>query len=164
MSPLESVVVRTAVPADAEALTHLHLDCWDDAYTGLVPQEVIDRRRAELDLRVARWAEMLEDSEETLVAESPEGLIGFVMAGPGRDNDVDTELELKALYVRAAHWGDGVGFALFEEAVGDRAAYLWVLAANPRAIAFYERQGFRLDGTEDEQDEGLDVRMVRAGT
>lgn len=164
MSPLERVVVRAAVPADAEALTHLHLDCWDDAYTGMVPQQVIDRRRSELDLRVARWATTLEDTEETLVAETRTGLIGFAMAGPGRDNDVDTELELKSLYVRAEHWGDGVGYTLFEEAVGDRAAYLWVLAANARAIAFYERQGFRLDGTEDEQDEGLDVRMVRAGT
>ena len=48
--------------------------------------------------------------------------------------------------------------------VGDRAAYLWVLANNERAIGFYERQGFRLDGTEDEHDEGRHVRMVRAGT
>ena len=63
-----------------------------------------------------------------------------------------------------AWWGTGVGYVLFEEAVGDRAAYLWVLAGNDRAIRFYERQGFRLDGTEDEHDEGLHVRMVRAGT
>ena len=60
--------------------------------------------------------------------------------------------------------GTGVGYALFETAIGDRAAYLWVLANNERAIRFYERQGFRLDGTEDEHDEGLHVRMVRAGT
>ena len=66
--------------------------------------------------------------------------------------------------MRKKLWGTGVGYALFEAAVGDRAAYLWVLAANERAIRFYERQGFRLDGTEDEQDEGLHVRMVRAGT
>ncbi len=77
---------------------------------------------------------------------------------------MDQTLELYALYVREAHWGTGVGYALFEVAVGDRAAYLWVLANNERAIHFYERQGFRLDGTEDEHDEGLHVRMVRAGT
>ena len=66
--------------------------------------------------------------------------------------------------MRAAYYGSGIGYALFEQAVGDRAAYLWVLAGNERAIAFYERQGFRLDGTEDEQDKGMHVRMVRAGT
>ena len=39
-----------------------------------------------------------------------------------------------------------------------------MLANNERAIAFYERQGFRLDGTTDMHDEGLHARMVRAGT
>lgn len=160
----DGVVVRRAEPADAEALAHLHVDVWDDAYTGLMPQQVLDGRRATVTDRVDWWRAILEDHDRTLVAEAPEGLIGFAAAGPGRDNDVDTELELLALYVRAGWWGTGVGFVLFEEAVGDRAAYLWVLAGNERAIRFYERQGFRLDGTEDEQDEGLHVRMVRAGT
>ena len=158
------ITVRRATVADAEALAHLHLDVWDDAYTGLMPQQILDDRRTKVDERVERWRTILEADQPTLVAGGPDGLVGFVSAGPGRDNDVDTELELKALYVRAAWWGTGVGFVLFEEAVGDRAAYLWVLAGNDRAIHFYERQGFRLDGTEDEHDEGLHVRMVRAGT
>ena len=151
-----------AIPADAEALTHLHLDCWDDAYAGLIPQEILDERRAGLDARVERWRGILEEHDRTLLAVAAEGLIGFAGAGPGRDAELDIELELYALYVRASWWGTGVGFALFEEAVGDKAAYLWVLAGNARGIRFYERQGFRLDGAEDEHDEGVHVRMVRA--
>jgi GNAT superfamily N-acetyltransferase len=160
------VAVRPATPQDAEALAHLHLDVWDDAYTGLMPQQILDDRRTAVEERVERWRTILEGdgAGRTLLAVGPDGPVGFVSAGPGRDNDVDTELELWALYVRAAWWGTGVGYVLFEEALGDRAAYLWVLAGNERAIRFYERQGFRLDGTEDEHDEGLHVRMVRAGT
>ncbi|MDP2774662.1 MAG: GNAT family N-acetyltransferase [Nocardioides sp.] len=164
MPSAQEFVIRPAVPADAEKLAHLHLDVWDDAYTGLMPQEILDDRRTAVDQRVERWRAILEADATTLVAEADDGLIGFVSAGEGRDNDVDTDLELKALYVRAAWWGTGVGFTLFQQAVGDRAAYLWVLASNARAIGFYERQGFRLDGVEDEHDEGLHVRMVRAGT
>ncbi|WP_244931270.1 GNAT family N-acetyltransferase [Nocardioides sp. W7] len=161
----DGVTIRPASPVDAEALAHLHLDVWDDAYTGLMPQQLLDDRREKVAERIERWREILgSGSEPTYVAAGPDGLVGFASAGPGRDNDVDTELELKALYVRAAHWGTGVGYALLEEAIGDRAAYLWVLAGNQRAIAFYERQGFRLDGTQDEHDEGLHVRMLRAGT
>jgi len=161
----DGVVVRRATPADAEPLALLHLDTWDEAYTGLMPQQILDDRRARGEERVARWHTILTESDEpTLVAAGPEGLIGFAGVGAGRDHDMDTELELLALYVRARWWGTGVGYALFEETVGDRAAYLWVLAGNERAIRFYERQGFRLDGTEDEHDEGLHVRMVRAGT
>ncbi len=160
----DGVAVRRAVAQDAEALAHLHLDVWDDAYTGLMPQGILDDRRTKAAERVQRWRSILEQGGTTLVADHPDGLVGFASAGTGRDNDVDIELELTALYVRARWWGTGVGYVLFEEAVGDRAAYLWVLAGNDRAIRFYERQGFRLDGTEDEHDEGLHVRMVRAGT
>src|SRR3954447_24786678 len=164
MAMPSDVSIRQGVPADAEPLAHLHVDVWDDAYTGLMPQGILEDRREKVAERVERWREILGQERPTWVAEDSEGLIGFASSGPARDNDMDDTLELWALYVRAAYWGTGVGYALFEIAVGDRAAYLWVLADNERAIAFYERQGFRLDGTEDEHDEGLHVRMVRAGT
>ena len=164
MSTSRQPVVRRATAADAESLAHLHLDVWDDAYTGLMPQSILDDRRDETQARVERWRGILEGEHRTIVAEDDEGLVGFASSGPGRDADVDTELELWALYVRARLWGTGVGYALFSEAIGDRAAYLWVLAGNERSIRFYERQGFRLDGTSDEHDEGLHVRMLRAGT
>lgn len=157
-------VVRPAVLADAEALGHLHLDVWDDAYTGLMPQQILDDRRDRTEERVQRWRDILAGRHANLVAEADEGLIGFAGAGQGRDNDIDVPLELWALYVRKAWWGTDVGYTLFQATIGSRAAYLWVLAGNERAIRFYERQGFRLDGTEDEHDEGLHVRMVRAGT
>jgi GNAT superfamily N-acetyltransferase len=157
------VVYRRAVPQDAEALAHLHVDVWDDAYTGLMPQEVLDDRRARMPDRVRAWEEITAQEVTPLVALHDGDPIGFAKAGPARDNDVDTDLEVWSLYVRERWWGTGVAHALFEGEVGDRAAYLWVLAGNARAIAFYERLGFRLDGTEDEHDEGLHVRMVRAG-
>jgi GNAT superfamily N-acetyltransferase len=160
----DGVVIRRGTPDDAEDLAHLHIDVWDDAYTGLMPQGLLDERRDRIAERAERWRDILAGNEPTWLAEDPTGLIGFSGTGPARDNDVDIELELYALYVRASCYGTGVGYALFEQAVGDRAAYLWVLAGNDRAISFYERQGFRLDGTEDEHDEGLHVRMVRAGT
>ena len=164
MSSPPGVTIRRATPEDAEALAHLHIDVWDDAYTGLMPQGILDDRRAKVAERVSRWREILGQNPEVFLAEAEDGLIGFAAVGRGEDNDVDIDLELKSLYVRATWWGTGVGYALFETALGDRAAYLWVLASNARAIRFYERQGFRLDDTEDEHDEGLHVRMLRAGT
>jgi GNAT superfamily N-acetyltransferase len=156
--------IRRGVPEDAEQMGHLHVDVWEDAYTGLVPQEILDERRDTVAERIERWRDILGQERPTWVAVDGDRLVGFAGAGPARDNDVDIDLELYALYVRASCFGTGVGYALFEQAVGDRACYLWVLAGNQRAIAFYERQGFRLDGTQDEHDEGLHVRMVRAGT
>ena len=66
-----------------------------------------------------------------------------------------------ALYVRAEVYGNGVGRALFQVAIGSASAYLWVLDGNDRAIAFYERQGFGFDGATKPEDVGLERRMVR---
>ena len=54
-----------------------------------------------------------------------------------------------------------MGYALLKAAIGDEPAYLWVLDGNPRAIDFYERQGFRFDGTRKTEPVGVERRMVR---
>jgi len=41
-----------------------------------------------------------------------------------------------------------VGQALLDHVLGDSPAMLWVAAQNPRAIAFYRRNGFEFDGVE----------------
>src|SRR3954454_1143918 len=99
------VSIRQGVPADAEQLAHLHVDVWDDAYTGLMPQGILDDRREKVAERVERWQEILGGDHTTWVAEDSEGLIGFASSGPARDNDMEETLELWALYVRASYWG-----------------------------------------------------------
>lgn len=158
------VVIRAAEVTEAESVARLQLDCWDDAYTGLVPQDVLDESRRKVDERTETWRALLAGDARVLVAEADDGLAGFANVGPPRDDDVAVDLELYAIYVRAAWWGTGLGHALFEEAVGERAAYLWVVEGNQRALGFYERQGFRLDGRTKPEPEGLHLRMVRTLT
>jgi ribosomal protein S18 acetylase RimI-like enzyme len=61
--------------------------------------------------------------------------------------------ELYALYLDPAWWSAGVGRALTETVLADlwedgyRRVVLWVLTGNARARRFYERAGFRKDGT-----------------
>ena len=60
---------------------------------------------------------------------------------------------LEALYVRPAAWGTGLADRLHDAAVaelrrrGTERARLWVLELNPRPRRFYERHGWRPDGT-----------------
>jgi len=150
---------------DAEALTDLHLDVWEQAYTDLMPASVFAERRAGRAQRAERWRGIIAaGSSANLLAWSPEGrLLGFSSTGPGRDpaDDALPPLELMALYVRAEVYGDGVGHALCTAAIGASPAYLWVLDGNERAIGFYERQGFGFDGATKPEDVGLERRMVR---
>jgi GNAT superfamily N-acetyltransferase len=154
------VQIRRAVPADAEALTQLHLDCWHEAYTGLMPQTILDALDDDLPARVERWRKAIPNGH-TSVAEHDAALIGFVNAASPGTESPELEIQVFALYVRAAWWGAGVGHALFEEAVGHRSAILWVLEGNDRAIRFYERQGFRFDGAGHDEPYGRRLRMVR---
>ena len=85
----------------------------------------------------------LEDT--TTVALLDDDLRGFALAGGGW---------LHRLYVLPSAWGAGVGAALHDGALvalrgeGAATASLWCLAGNDRARAFYERRGWRLNGTE----------------
>ena len=59
---------------------------------------------------------------------------------------------LHGLYVVPAEWGSGAAVALHDAVVGALAdcpeLHLWVLTENHRARAFYERLGWRADGTD----------------
>lgn len=87
-------------------------------------------------------------------------LVGFASAGPSREEDAPTALELYALYVRRALWDTGLGHRLFTAVAGDAPCTAWVLADNPRALAFYARQGLTPDGRT-MHDERWDVDEVR---
>ncbi|WP_240770490.1 GNAT family N-acetyltransferase [Nocardioides sp. GY 10127] len=179
-------VIRAAVPADAEAWTDLHLDAWDDAYTGLMPEAFLRQRRVERAESVVRRRELLEGGARVLLAVEPGGhdgagdpggadgpgdsgekLIGFASAGPARDVDPPAAVELTALYVRAERWGTGLGHRLLAAALADAGCtaadpvYLWVLEGNERAIGFYRRHGFELDGAVDPTPVGRHLRMQR---
>ena len=155
------------VPArvgDAEALTDLHLDVWEEAYADLMPASVFTDRRARRAERVATWTGIIADgsSDNLLAWSSDDRLLGFSSTGTGRDPEDDLPpLELMALYVRASSYGIGLGHALLEAAIGSSPAYLWVLDRNARAIGFYERHGFAFDGATKPEDVGLERRMVR---
>jgi len=64
--------------------------------------------------------------------------------------------------VLAARHGSGVGQALLDNAVKSSAAFLWVVADNPRSQAFYRRNGFVPDGaTAVYPLLGVDIGIVR---
>lgn len=95
--------------------------------------------------------------------------VGWAAHGPYRDGEVRTgDAELYALYVSPELLGTGIGRALLTESVrrcdaaGYRRMFLWVLRENIRARRFYERAGFRPDGTEEPFDaDGVAVPEVR---
>jgi GNAT superfamily N-acetyltransferase len=89
----------------------------------------------------------------TLVAVNGSTICGLATTGLCRDVDLSNFGELVAIYVDPAYMRTGVGRLLIAaarerlRAVGVRQAALWVLDGNARARRFYERDGWRFDGT-----------------
>ena len=89
--------------------------------------------------------------------------VGWLTVGPGRDASPPVPTEIWSLYVAPERQGKGVARKLLQHLPADRAAYLWVLSGNDRAIAFYRSVGFETDGATKgfEGLDALELRMLR---
>lgn len=87
-------------------------------------------------------------------------VVGTVAAVP--DTDETSRGHLQALYVDPGHWGRGIGRALHDAALdhlrasGFRVAVLWVIEANVRARAMFERWGWRAAPARQSDQPGVD--------
>ena len=153
------MTVRRAQPADARAIADVHVRTWQAAYRHAFPDEVLDT--LSVDERETRWRQSLEEGYAVCVAESDGAIVGFSAAGPSRTEE--DAGELYAIYVLPEAWGTRAAPELMAAAKewfaqeGYATAMLWVLADNPRARRFYEREGWRAEGGRTDVVRGTDV-------
>lgn len=145
--------VRRAVPADAHDVARVHIRSWQRAYQGLLAQEYLDGLEPEAWATRYTFGRMGFRLPSTQVAVDGSTVCGLVTTGLCGDDDLSNFGELMAIYVDPAYLRTGVGRLLMSAArirlrrVGVSAAALWVLDGNARARRFYERDGWRCDGT-----------------
>ncbi len=160
------VKIREAVIGDADVLGAVHIQCWREAYFPHI-LSAASFEVATPALRAERWRSILAapGNVKNWVAEKDGRIIGFAAAGEGRETDLWQLHELYSIYVLAEAHGTGVGQALLDAALGDVPAYLWVAEQNPRAQAFYRRNGFTPDGAAKTEpfvrDTVAELRMTR---
>ena len=144
------VHLRDATGGDAAALTALNVASWRAAYAHMMPEAFLAR------IDAAAWEQRLcarfeDTSQFTVVACAGGHRLGFVTAGPVRDEPTAGGGEVYALYVDPEHTGRGVGSTLLEAGVarlagsGFSRASLWVFTHNADARHFYEQRGWRLE-------------------
>jgi ribosomal protein S18 acetylase RimI-like enzyme len=166
--------VRRAVKGDATAIGRVHVETWQSAYAGLLPDAMLAQMS---DVRQsALWARTLADQRESrgvFVADDEEmGVVGFGSCGPVRDlpegldrTDKGRVGEIYLLYVETDFQNQGLGRrlldAMFRQLGADSftIAILWMLADNPTRF-FYEGLGGRLVGERTDTFAGADVDEV----
>jgi len=141
--------IEAAKPEDCRAIAEVHVESWQHAYKGLLPERYL--ASLSVDEREAVWRRRVEEqpSSHLLLARGAGQVAGFIAFGASRDEDAPAHrAEVWAIYVRPAFWSAGVGRELWLTALqhihseGYETVSLWVVAGNERAIRFYELAGF----------------------
>ena len=165
--------IRRATRADATAIGRVHVETWQSAYAGLLPDAMLAHMS---DVRhSAMWARSLADATEArgifVADDEAMGVVGFGSCGPVRDppEELDAKArrvgEVYLLYVEPDFQNQGLGRrlldALFRQlhADGFDTAVLWMLAENPTRF-FYEGLGGELVGQRTDTFAGVDVDEV----
>ena len=147
------MIIRTALPADAEAIARVRVETWRSAYAGILPAEYLAALSVEES--TWRWRETLLESTRagtfTLVAEDAAGeVVGFATGGPERTADPYYSGEIYAIYVHPGSQRQGAGRALVEAGrqrlveMGYEKMLIWVLKRNTPSRAFYKAMGGKL--------------------
>jgi GNAT superfamily N-acetyltransferase len=165
------VTLRPMVLEDARGVAAMHHQSWVDTYARLLRHDYFTTWTVED--AADRWQRVLAaptpDRMTRLVADDDGEICGFVAAGPSRalpDRPPAVRpIELWGLYVATRRLGSGLGQHLLDAALRrEQPAELWVFRDNPRARAFYQRNGFVPDGatcTEERFPDLVEIRMVR---
>lgn len=178
MSDAREVIVRTAELGDAPAMGRAHVEAWQGAYRGIMPDAFLDALDA--DERATTWHDVIErnpnpDEGRRLVVDLDGQTVGLALVWPARGDDEKAVGELILINLVPSSWGTGAGTTLLHECVRSLAtlgfdeAVLWVARDNGRARRFYEREGWSSDGAARADDVGgavvEEVRYrIRLGT
>src|SRR5262245_58951247 len=147
------MVLRAATQNDALGIAEVQVPGWRSGYRGLMPDAVLDG--LSVPKQEGIWRSTIAVGRfEVMVAKVNAAIVGFINFGPSRDPDavLTATGEILAIYVHPDHWHGGVGQNLMRAALsnlksaGFSDVTLWVLDSTVRTRAFYERQGFVLDG------------------
>jgi ribosomal protein S18 acetylase RimI-like enzyme len=133
--------------ADVEEISRVHVQCWQESYAGLLPDEFL--KNLSIDARIAQWRQTVSDPQVfTLVAREAERIVGFVSCGPARESAAKgADGEIFAIYILKAYHGRKFGRALIAAAArfwlskGGRKLIVLSMAGNIQAAAFYQALG-----------------------
>ena len=156
------IIIKTMeTPEEIEGKSLVHWQTWKEAYDDLLPAEFQETMTLE---RCRFFSQKYP--ENTLIAMNGKKVVGFISYGNFRDETIQAG-EIIALYVLKDYYGKGVSEQLMHAAFVAldhfSEIYLWVLKENQRAIAFYQKMGFTVDGQEKILELGkpiIEIRMV----
>ena len=157
MEPSRDITIRRATIADAEPLAELGARTFRETFGADNSAENMALHLSEKFAPELQRRELTDASASMFVACAGEVIVGYALLRDGSHADCVTgraPIEIERIYVDAPWHGSGAAAALMraceDEARRRGAETMWlgVWERNPRAIRFYEKNGFRQVGTQ----------------
>lgn len=176
---MATAVVRPAVSEDVDEIVRIQADTWATAYAELVPATALARLREPAARQAWSAAVSAGEGHHVLVAEEGRWTVGFCAAaravapegalppsGPTLGPEAWAEISVLLVEPRWGRRGHGgrllATAAAALRADGARYGLAWVPEADAASRAFYERAGWKTDGTVRVLDTGEgELREVR---
>ena len=156
---MDLTIKQMETPEEIEGKSLDHWQTWREAYDDLLPAEFQETMTLE---RCRFFSQKYP--ENTLIAMDGMKVVGFISYGNFRDVAIQAG-EIIALYVLKDYYGKGIAQKLMKEALTTLGqfseVFLWVLKENKRAIAFYQKMGFTVDGQEKILNLGKTITEIR---
>ena len=151
------MVVRNAEFEDMGQLGHVMSVSFRSAFAEFVSRQTLDACAREENCIALLEGIFREGNVRFLIGEHS-GMLAW--------RDLGDTAEIVAIHSLPESWGTGLGHAMLIEAlrqIGEKPVFLWAFKENKRARRFYEKHGFRWDGSErmSEFDSAMEVRYVK---
>ncbi len=149
-------MIRQAVEADCARLAEIHVYGWRFAYKGIISNEALIKDLS-VEKRITEFKKNISEKKETTyIYEEHDIIKGFMTIGECRDEDKNGSFELWGIYVEPTMKREGIGGKLLKRCeemaidLGKNEIYLWVLENNLVGRRFYEKNGYKEDGSKKE--------------
>jgi ribosomal protein S18 acetylase RimI-like enzyme len=160
---MNDFIIRKATINDSNGKGYVHYKSWIETYTGLFPDEIMEKITLERSVKLAK-----EHPENTYVAIVDQKIVGFACYIESRDTDLKNAGEIMAIYILNDFKNMGIGKALmkvcYKELSNFNIIAVWVLESNKNAIGFYKSEGFKKDGYSKVIYTKKTIRMIKNAT
>jgi ribosomal protein S18 acetylase RimI-like enzyme len=150
-----ALIIRDAIVDDAPGIAEIQVTASRAAYGHIVARDYF--KGFTVASRIIVWRKLITATnalEQIIVGEDGGDIRSYAAFGRSRDVDAAEDRgELQSLYVFPDCWRSGLGAQMLAtstrrmESMRFNTASLWVLEANQPARDFYERFGWRSDGS-----------------
>lgn len=122
---MNDFIIRKATIDDAEGKGYVHYKSWKETYTGLFPDEVMNKISLKRSIELAK-----EHPENTFIASFDNKIVGFACYLESRDEDLSNAGEIMAVYILNEYKNMGIGKSLMRSCYKELSSYeniiLWL--------------------------------------